>query len=580
MNRKHTAMLVVLPAVLLAAPASAALAQTGVTDPVLRRMWSLGMDSSHTWDLAQVLFDSIGPRLTGTPNGTAASDWVMKTYRSWGIDAHREQYGTWRGWKRGPSHVDLIKPFTRSLEATMEGYSPGTGGRDLNATTIILPMVADSNAFVKWLPNAKGKFVLISAAYPTCRPEEEWAAMATPESKARMDTTIVRLVNEWNQRIRNTGYPVTAGNPTGNLGLRLEQAGAAGVIVSNFANPISEAWGTFTVYDTKNKTTPALAMSCEDYGLLYRLTEKHQHPQIRVNATSQSLGNVPVYNTIGTIKGSEKPNEIVLLSAHFDSWDGSQGATDNGTGTITMMEAMRILKTAYPHPKRTIMVGHWPGEEQGLNGSHAFAYDHPEIVREIQAGFNQDNGTGRIQSTSGVGLPNAGEHMQQWLSKLPQEFQSQIHYNGVGAPATGGTDNASFNCYGAPVFGLSSLSWDYGTYTHHTNRDSFDKIVFDDLEGNATIVAMLAYLASEDPTFITRERADLTAEGGRGGFGGRGGRGAPSGRAALQLGGAPAGRGAGGRGGNLDAKGWGVTCPKAPRFFNDTSRVTAPSIRP
>jgi carboxypeptidase Q len=284
-----------------------------------------------------------------------------------------------------------------------------------------------------------------------------------------------------------------------------------------------------------------------------------------------------VYNTLGAIKGSEKPNEYILLSAHFDSWDGSQGATDNGTGTITMMEAMRILKLAYPNPKRTIMVGHWPGEEQGLNGSHAYAYDHPEIVRAIQAGFNQDNGTGRIQSTSGVGLPNAGEHMQQWLSKLPSELQSQIRYNGVGAPATGGTDNASFNCYGAPVFGLSSLGWDYGTYTHHTNRDSFDKIVFDDLKGNATIVAMLAYLASEDPSFITRERADVSA--GRGGFGG-GGRGAPTGRGAIQLGGGGRGAGGGGRGNNLDEKGWGTTCPKTPRFTSDSSRVTAPSIRP
>jgi carboxypeptidase Q len=547
------------------------------SDPVIKRMWSIGMDSSHTWDLAQALFDSIGPRLTGTPQGNSASDWVIKNYKAWGIDAKREQYGTWRGWRRGVSHIDLIKPRVRTLEATTLGYSPSTGGKDVIGTTVILPMVADSNEFVKWLPAVKGKFVLISAAYPTCRPEDEWTAMATPASKAKMDTTIVTLVNDWTKRIRNTGYPVSAGNPTGNLGLRLEKAGAIGVIVSNFASPLGGAWGTYTVYDTKNKSALGIAMSCEDYGMVYRLTEKKQGPQIRVNAESQSMGEVPVYNTIGTIRGSEKPNEYILLSAHFDSWDGSQGATDNGTGTITMMEAMRILKTAYPHPKRTIMVGHWPGEEQGLNGSHAFAYDHPEIVRGIQAGFNQDNGTGRIQSTSGVGLPNAGEHMQAWLAKLPKEFQDQVRYSGVGAPATGGTDNASFNCYGAPVFGMSSLGWDYGTYTHHTNRDSFDKIVFDDLKGNATIVAMLAYLASEDPTFITRDRADLTA--GRGGRGG--GRGAPSGRAALSAamasGGAPAG---GGRANNNDEKGWGSTCPKTPRFTNDTSRVTAPSKRP
>jgi len=425
--------------------------------------------------------------------------------------------------------------------------------------------------------------VLISPAYPTCRPEEEWAAMATPASKTRMDSAVVKLVNDWNTRIRNTGYPVTAGNPTGNLGMRIEKAGALGVIVSNFASALGGAWGTYTVYDTKNKSALGIAMSCEDYSLLYRLTERHQGPQLRVNADAESLGDVAMYNTLGVIKGTEKPNEYVLLSAHFDSWDGSQGATDNGTGTITMMEAMRILKAAYPHPKRTIMVGHWPGEEQGLIGSHAYAYDHPEIVRAIQAGFNQDNGTGRIQSTSGVGLPNAGEHMQAWLAKLPQEFQQQIRYTGVGAPATGGTDNASFDCYGAPVFGLSSLNWDYGTYTHHTNRDSFDKIVFDDLKGNATIVAMLAYLASEDPSFITRERADVAAgRGGRGGGGG--GRGAQSGRAELSaaLLAVDGGRGAGGggRGNALDDKGWGTTCPKAARFFNDTSRVTAPSNRP
>jgi hypothetical protein len=554
------------------------------TDPVLARMWVLGMDSSHTWDLSQTLFDSIGPRLSGTPQGLEASDWVMKRYRGWGIDAHREKYGTWRGWKRGYSHIDLVRPRVRTLEATILGDSPGTGGKNVTGTTIVLPMVKDSNEFVKWLPNAKGKFVLISPAYPTCRPEEEWAAMATPASKARMDSVVVNLVNEWNTRIRNTGYPVTAGNPTGNLGMRIEKAGALGVIVSNFANALGGAWGTYTVYDTKNKTALGIAMSCEDYSLVYRLTERHQGPQLRVNADAESLSDVAMYNTFGVIKGTEKPNEYILLSAHFDSWDGSQGATDNGTGTITMMEAMRILKAAYPHPKRTIMVGHWPGEEQGLIGSHAYAYDHPEIVRAIQAGFNQDNGTGRIQSTSGVGLPNAGEHMQAWLAKLPQEFQQQIRYTGVGAPATGGTDNASFDCYGAPVFGLSSLNWDYGTYTHHTNRDSFDKIVFDDLKGNATIVAMLAYLASEDPSFITRERADVAA--GRGGRGGGGGRGAQSGRAELSAallavgGGRGAGGGGGGRGNTLDDKGWGTTCPKAARFFNDTSRVTAPSNRP
>ena len=563
---------------LAAAPATA---QTGTSDPVLQRMWRVGIDSSHTWDLAQTFFDSIGPRLTGTPAGNSASAWVQKMYKSWGIEARAEQYGTWRGWRRGVSHIDLVAPRVRTLEATMLGDSPGSGATDATAETMILPMAKDSADFARMLSSVNGKFVLISPNYPTCRPEEEWQAMATPESKARMDTAIVKLVNDWNTRVRNTGYTLSAGNPTGALGVALDNAGAAGVIVSNFANPLSEAWGTYTVYDTKNRRAPGIAMSCEDYGLLYRMTEKHQGPRVRVHAESQSLGAVPVYNTIGTIKGTEHPDQYILLSAHFDSWDGSQGATDNGTGTITMMEAMRILATTYPHPKRTIMVGHWPGEEQGLIGSHAFAADHPEIVRAIAAGFNQDNGTGRIQSTSGVGLPDGGAHMEKWLAMLPKEFQDQIRYTGVGAPATGGTDNASFDCYGAPVFGLSSLNWDYGTYTHHTNRDSFDKIVFDDLKGNATIVAMLAYLASEDPTFITRDRADLTQGGGRGGGFGGGRGGAASGRATLQAAMYPPAARGGGRGGpDNDELGWARTCTKAPRFFNDTSRTSIPSKRP
>jgi Zn-dependent M28 family amino/carboxypeptidase len=235
-------------------------------------------------------------------------------------------------------------------------------------------------------------------------------------------------------------------------------------------------------------------------------------PQLRLNLDAQLLGEQPVFNTIAEIKGTEKPNEYVMLSAHFDSWDGSSGATDNGTGTITMLEAMRILKQVYPHPKRTILVGHWSGEEQGEVGSKAFTEDHPEVMKGLQALFNQDNGTGRVVRMGGGGLPNAAVHITSWLSKLPPVLQEQVKFNGPGFPAGGGSDDFSFGCNGAPAFGLGALNWDYGNYTWHTNRDTYDKIVFDDLKSNATLTAMLAYLASEDPTMITRERVDVAAE--------------------------------------------------------------------
>ena len=195
-----------------------------------------------------------------------------------------------------------------------------------------------------------------------------------------------------------------------------------------------------------------------------------------------------------------------MLSAHFDSWDGSSGATDNGTGSLIMMEAMRILKKCYPSPRRTVMAGHWGSEEQGLNGSRAFVLDHPEIVEKLQALFNQDNGTGRVTSMSASGFVNAGEHLARWLSRIPREVTQNIKVDFPGMPGGGGTDNASFVTAGAPGFGLGSLNWDYFSYTWHTNRDTYDKLVFDDLRNNVVLAACLVYLASEDPSFITRER--------------------------------------------------------------------------
>ena len=487
-----------------AAVSQAAAAQTFATsDPVLRRIWTLGMDSSRTWPLAQALLDSIGPRLTGTPQQKSGNEWLVRTYRSWGIDARNETYGTWRGWRRGITHVDLVAPRVRTLEATMLAWSPGTKGA-VAAPAIVLPDLADGAAFTRWLPNVKGRFVLVSMPQPTCRPDTTWASWATPESFARMRDERAQATAAWAQRVFRTAGPgdSTAGLAARNLPARLEKAGALGVIINNW----SQGWGVEKVFNARTTTVPTIDLSCEDYGLVFRLADRGQGPVLRVEAESQALGEVPVYNTIAEIRGSEKPNEYVMLSAHFDSWDAGSGATDNGTGTVTMLEAMRILKQVYPRPKRTIIVGHWSGEEQGLVGSRAFAADHPEIVKGMQALFNQDNGTGRIVNISPSGLVNAGGLYANWLARIPAEISRQFSISFPGTPSGGGSDNASFICYGAPAFSLGSTSFDYGVYTWHTNRDTFDKIVWDDLKPNATLVAMLAYLASEDPQTVPRDR--------------------------------------------------------------------------
>ena len=473
-----------------------------VENPVLRRIWAIGNDSSQLPRLAQALFDSLGPRLTASPGMTAAQNWLIATYSSWGITARKEQYGTWRSWRRGPTHVDLVSPRVRSLEGTMLAWSPPTPkGRPVRAPVVILPDVADTAAFVAWLPQAKGKF-----AQPTCRPDDSWEKWATQSTADSMKARRTAAQQAWQQRLQRTGYTgtgtVAAVAP---LSRRLEAAGVAGIIGSLW----SQGWGVQKIFQAYTDRAPVLDVACEDYGLLYRLADSKQAPVVEVTAESQALGEVPVFNVIGEMKGTQLPNEYVMLSAHFDSWDGGSGATDNGTGTITMLEAMRILKLVYPNPRRTILVGHWSGEEQGLNGSHGFVADHPDIVGGLQALFNQDNGTGHIENMSASGFPNASASLGRYLSRVPADITRNIKFSFPGAPGGGGTDHASFVSCGAPGFNLGSGDWDYGRYTWHTNRDTYDKFSFDDVKNNAVLAAMLVYLASEDTTRVPRERRDV-----------------------------------------------------------------------
>ncbi|HET7275241.1 MAG TPA: M20/M25/M40 family metallo-hydrolase [Longimicrobiaceae bacterium] len=492
--------LTLLTAVLVA-PAAVEAQTFAVDDPVLEAIWREGMVESQFRPLAQTLLDSIGPRLTGTPGQEAAADWVVAKYTEWGIDARNEQYGTWTGWDRGITHVDLIEPRVRTLEAINLAWSPGTDG-PVEGDVVVIPVTSGPDAFQDWLPQVDGKFVMSSFPQPTCRPDENWEEWATPETYADMISDREMAEEAWEARLDATGLS------SRELPVALENAGAVGILTSRWSN----GWGVNKIFNARTSQVPTVDIGCEDYGLVYRLAANGQGPKLRMDVDAEFLGEVPVFNTIGEIRGTELPNEYVVLSAHFDSWDGASGATDNGTGTVTMMEAMRILKEVYPSPKRTILVGHWSGEEQGLNGSRAFAADHPEVVSGLQALFNQDNGTGRVVRISMQGLTEAGAHFADWLSVIPTEITQHIELIVPGTPGGGGSDYASFVCYGAPAFSLSSLSWDYGTYTWHTNRDSFDKLVFDDLRNNATLTAMLAYLASEDPERLSRERRTVFPE--------------------------------------------------------------------
>jgi len=449
--------------------------------------------------LAHELLDGIGPRLVGTPQMKKANEWAVDKYASWGITARNEQWGEWKGWERGITHIDMLSPRVKSLEGTQLSWSPSTKRKAIKGDIIIIPDLADSMAFVNWLPNVKGKFVMISMNQPTGRPDDNWQQFSTKESFDKLKKERTEQTDAWRKRLSKTGYSSRM------LPIILEKAGALGILTNNWSN----GFGVDKIFNAYTSKIPTVDIALEDYGTLYRLVENGDNPIISIQTDSKDLGTVPNFNTIAEMKGTEKPEEYVMLSAHFDSWDAGQGATDNGTGTLTMMEAMRILKLVYPNPKRTILVGHWGSEEQGLNGSRAFVEDHPEVVGKLQALFNQDNGTGRIVNISGQGFQHAGEFLTRWLAAVPSNMKDSIKTTFPGAPGGGGSDFASFVAVGAPGFSLGALNWSYFNYTWHTNRDTYDKIIFDDLKNNAMLTAILVYMACEDNATFPRDKADL-----------------------------------------------------------------------
>lgn len=468
---------------------------------ILKAIKTEAYEHSHLENLGIELIDEIGPRLVGTSSMTQAHEWAVKTFKSWGIHAENQSFGTWRGWERGLDQFSMTSPRFQQLEGMQLAYSPATSKKGVEASLILLPdHIEDSASFAAWLPSVKGKIVLMSPYFADGRPLYSWKEHATEETYNARIAARQEAKKKFDENISRSGY-----NMRYTLAPALEKAGAKAIVMSYW----SEALGAQKIFDAKTKTIPTIDLAIEDYGMLYRLTQKGIDTKIKINTDSKFSGNTTTFNTVATIPGTEKADEYVILSAHLDSWDGGTGATDNGTGVITMMEVARILKKVYPNPKRTIIVGLWGSEEQGLNGSRAFVKDNAEILPKIQVVFNQDSGTGRIVGLAGQGFADAYDYLGRWLDNSPKEVSKHVKTNFPGYPGYRGSDHASFVAAGVPAFYLESKSWDYRNYTWHTNRDTYDKISFDDLKNNVLLIASLVYFASEEEEQTSRKQRVL-----------------------------------------------------------------------
>ena len=289
-----------MPAVVLATQFSWAQAPAKSQEklnPIVESFVNEANNNSQLENMAYELLDGIGPRLVGTPEMLAANEWTAKTLRSWGVDANLQQFGTWKGWQRGITHVDMVYPRVKSLSATQLAWSPATK-KAIEAEVIVLPKVSSKAEFDQWLPSVKGKMVLIAQYQKIGRSDDQIKEFATPELYEKLKAEKEQASKDFRDYVKNIGYD----NNT--LPEALEKAGAAGIAISNWTGIM----GANRIFGAKTSKIPMIDIDVEDYGMLYRMAEKGAKPKIKLEAQSKILPEAKSFNTIGMIKGKEKPN--------------------------------------------------------------------------------------------------------------------------------------------------------------------------------------------------------------------------------------------------------------------------------
>jgi carboxypeptidase Q len=481
--------------------------------------------------------DVYGPRVTGSPSLRAAGEWAIKTMTSWGFtNGHLEPWEFGHpGWTNDYLSVHIISPVKGPLVAQASGWTTGTTGPvRAHAINLVLPQgplmpASESgrggepqhfgpteeqlNTYLNRVKDqVRGKIVLAGkAAFVPVN-------LAPPPGR-RSDEDLTRQYDPNAPEGAGRGGPGGGGRgnppagPPGTLTVRQVDQRVDEFLVTNGAvgrvNDAGRALGQLIenhnrTYDV-SKTVPTVVVRNEDYGRIARILADGTPVELEMNIVNTWYPDGrTAYNTIAEIAGSDKKDEVVMLGGHLDSWHVATGATDNAIGCATMMEAARILKAIGVKPRRTIRVACWSGEEEGLLGSLAYVKEHfgsfedpkPEFAK-LDAYLNIDSGTGRARGAGVFGPAEAAAIVRQALAP----FQD---LGVVGASATrsrnvGGTDSTSFNNAGLPGIGFGQDPIEYGSHTHHTNLDHYERIIEADVKASAiSIAATLYQLAMRD----------------------------------------------------------------------------------
>ncbi|ADV84972.1 M20/M25/M40 family metallo-hydrolase [Terriglobus saanensis] len=510
-----------------------------------QRIREEGFAHSHVMEFASALMDGIGPRLTGSPNMKKANEWTRDTLTKIGLqNAHLEDWGEFGiGWQQINSWARIITPDTEPLWLQAAPWSPATKG-PITGDVVHLAIATDADldaAITKYKGKLSGKIVLFGIMRPVpdiTAPlfsrytdeelkEMEGSEQATPRvprpgaptPAERLRTAALRakaLKMMTDEGVAVILTPSRDGNKGGGAGIIFDDNNAD--LVRGAQNPANRV------------TVPNAVLTIEGYGRLVRLLAANVPVKLEVNLESTTTGDHEHgFNTVAEIPGSDPKlkEQVVMVGGHLDSWISGTGATDNGAGSVVAMEAVRILKALDLHPRRTIRIALWSGEEQGLYGSKGYVKQHFGEFEEkspasdpgtglprqptgplkttkewetLDAYYNLDNGTGRVRGVYLQGNYAIGPIFKQWLAPL-----ADLSATTLTPRDTGGTDHLSFDAVGLPGFQFIQDPMDYETRTHHSNMDTVERLHPADLMQAAVIEAIFLYNTSEREEMMPRK---------------------------------------------------------------------------
>ena len=475
-----------------------------------------GFGNSKVMEIMSFLTDVYGPRLTNSPNIKEAADWTTTKMKEWQLaNVHREPWGPFgRGWSNERFSAQVLSPRPFPLIAYPKAWTPGTSGPV--TADAVLALILKEEDIAKFRGQLKGKFVL-TAAIP--ENPERFEPQAHRYTDAELTDLATQPVPAANVEDRAAQFRAQR-----DLNLKIQkflvEEGAAAWI-----EPSRGDDGTVFVQQgggrDKEKDPPApprIAIASENYGRIYRMLDKKVSVTMQLDIQNKFYDDdLNSFNIIGEIPGTDKAkaDEVVMLGAHFDSWHGGTGATDNGAGSAVMLEAIRILKTTGLKMRRTVRLGLWTGEEQGLLGSRAYVKQHfadPEgdpsktVIKplpehaKLDAYYNIDNGTGKIR-----GIYLQGNEMVAPLFSAWMEPFHDLGMTTLSIRDTGGTDHLSYNAVGLPGFQFIQDPMDYDTRTHHSNMDVYERIQEPDMKQMAVIVASFVYMTANRDEMLPRK---------------------------------------------------------------------------